>query len=221
MAQIPSKNTAAQTIRVCAWYHHAALGNDPGTRGLQSTFLTTLTAWQTAEEAVVAAERAAVAPRVELRFAETALEVVLGDLFSDAGKASAGDARSALFPDGKDAETRPRGAAQHARTRGSLLPRLDKYPGALRDQYLPLVTAATDRLGAAIAARTAAAQATAGARAGEDVALDDLIASFRSNLGAITQLFPKSPPLRDRFFHEFRESTAGDTGGGDKDPTPA
>lgn len=222
MAQTPGIRTPIETTKSCAWYHAEALDQDDATRPLRESFVTTSNAWETALAQVEAAEKAAMRPRVLLRFAETQLELAIDALYNDCNKRGNQAVLALVFVDGKQAETRPRGASQRARTEDVLLPRVRALPetSPLRTEHLPLIEGGLTGLVAAIEARRTAALATAQAQAIADMAREDLVTAFRSNRGAIQELWPRDAGLRDRFFLEFRGRDDGDEGGGGGgDPT--
>lgn len=110
-----------------------ALGLNSETKGLADAFRPSFEALALAKAAREQAEEGLIAPRAAARFAEAGLEVVVRDI---AAQAHASDRQAggdlvfkAIFPNGLDAEVRPRGAAQLTAAT-ALRGRLDKQPAA-------------------------------------------------------------------------------------------
>ena len=216
MAQTPGMDTPIDTTKKCGWYHADALDEEDATRPLQAPFVATMTQWEGALDQVDATTKASMKPRVKVRFAEARLEEAIDALYNDCKKKGNEAALGAVFKDGKQAETKPRGDSQRKRTEDVLLPRVRALPESspLRAEHLPAIEGALTGLVAAIGARRDAALAAAQAQANENMAREDLVTAFRSNLGGIQELYPRSAALRDRFFLSFRESRSDDGGGG-------
>lgn len=222
MAQTPGINTPIETTLLCAWYHAEALDEEDSTRVLRDAFNNVMSLWEGALDRLAAAEKAAMKPRVQVRFGETRLELAIDALYNDCKKKGNETVLAAVFPEGKPAETRPRGDSQRKRTEDVLLPRLRALPASspIRTEHLPAIEAALTSFVVAVEARRTAALATAHVQAEANLAREDLVTAFRSNLGAITEQWPRTPALRDRFFLEFRARDTGDGGGGGGgDPT--
>lgn len=218
MAQTPGINTPIDTTLKCGWYHEQALDQDDATKPLRAAFLDRLNTWEGALDFLAKREKEAMGPRVRVRFAETRLEMAIDDLYNDCKKSGNEAVFNSVFKDGKPAETRPRGDSQRKRTEDVLLIKLRALPEThpIRVEHLSIIEGRLADLTTAIVARREAALNTAQAQADANIAREDLIAAFRSDLGAITSLWPRSRALRDRFFLPYRSADSGDEdeGGG-------
>jgi hypothetical protein len=207
-------------------YHLAALKQTAETKGLAIAFTPTVNALATAKTAREQAEDALIEPRATARFAEAGLEVVIHEIASQAhssDRKAGGDlVFKAIFPNGLDAEIRPRGAAQLTAST-ALRGRLDSQPAAapVKAQCLKDLDTAMAALGGALESRRMAEQALGLARAAEDGARETFVSSYDSNAGAIRQMFPRNHARQDLYFDQIR---AGQSSGGDDnnghDPAP-
>jgi hypothetical protein len=229
--QIPLAKMASQQLLDLGRYHLAAVGQADSTRALVAALGPTLDALAAAKAAREQAEQALIAPRVAARFAEYALDSVLREIASLArtcdNKAGGDLVFRALFPNGLDAEVRPRGATQLAAA-SALRSRLDSQPAAsvVKAQALAELDAAVANLTRALDARKSAERALAAARATEDGAREAFVSGYDSNAGAIRQMFPRNRARQDLHFDQFRSDQGaddgGDGGGGDvPQPAPA
>lgn len=125
----------------------------------------------------------------------------------------------AIFPNGLDAEVRPRGAAQLSAST-VLRERLNSQrPAAtVKEQLLKALDTAVAALGSALEKRRMAEQALGIARAAEDGARETFVSSYDSNAGAIRQMFPRNRARQDLYFDQFR---AGPSAADDNEPDPA
>lgn len=212
---------ASQPLLRAGKYHLAALGQNAETKGLGDAFRPSHEALAVAKAAREQAEEGLIEPRAAARFAEAGLEVVLRDIAAQAHasdrQAGGGDlVFKAIFPNGLDAEVRPRGAAQLSAAT-LLRSRLDKQPAAapVKASWQGKLDEAMAKLGAALAARGAAEQALGLARAVEDGARETFVSSYDSNVGAIRQMFPRNRVRQDLYFDQIRAGQASaddDTG---------
>jgi hypothetical protein len=207
-------------------YHLAALGQNEATRGLAIAFKPTVDALAVAKAGREQAEDALIEPRATARFAEAALEVVLREIAALAhtmdNKASGDLVFRAIFPNGLDAEVRPRGPAQLSASM-ALRERLNSQRPAVavKEQSLQALDAGLATLGSALEKRRAAEQALGIARAAEDGARETFVSSYDSNAGAIRQMFPRNRARQDLYFDQFRAgSSASDDSEPDPSPTP-
>jgi hypothetical protein len=191
-------------------FHLAALAQSAETKGLATAFQPTQDALASATAARERAEVDLAAPRVAARFSEFALERAIREIALLAHGADnntgSGPTFRALFPEGLDAELRPRGAAQLAAA-NRLRARLNGQPAAVgvRGQVATTFDSALAALGAALEARQTAERALGIARANEDGARETFVAAYDSNAGAIRQLFPRQRAHQDLHFDDFRE----------------
>ena len=163
MAQTPGIKTPIYTTLMCAWWHADALDEEDSTRVLREAFVNIMNSWEGALDRLAAAEKAAMKPRVQVRFGETRLELAIDALYNDCKKKGNEAVLAAVFAEGKAAETRPRGESQRKRTEDVLLPRLRALPASspIRAEHLPAIEAALTSFVAAVEARRTAALATA------------------------------------------------------------
>jgi hypothetical protein len=217
--QTPNSNTSMQKTVSAARWHAVAITLDPAVAALASTFEPTLARLLSTLAASDDANAAKVAPRVRVRFAETALESTLGDCYNECKKKGNEAALALLFGGGKTAEIRPRGEAQLERTRSVFMVALGKLDAAssVRTTYEPILTTSLDAFSTALAERRAAALAAASATVDLDLAKEDMVSALRSNAGFIQSVYPRDSALRDRFFEDVRESSSNDA----PDPPPA
>lgn len=194
-------------------YHLAALGRNEETTGLATAFRPAVDGLAAAKRAREQAEDALIEPRAAVRFTEDALEVVLRDIAAEArsfDRKAGGDlVFKALFPNGVDAEVRPRGPAQLT-VSTALRGRLDTQPSAaaVKALFLTALDAAMAGLGAALDARRKAEDALGSARAVEDGARETFVSSYDSNAGAIRQMFPRNRVRQDLYFDQLRAAGA-------------
>lgn len=208
--QIPTSSMASTALLGLGRFHLAALAQSQELKGLAVAFQPTQDALASAKAAREQAEDALAAPRVTARFSEFALERVIRRLAFMAhtvdNNTDSGPAFRALFPDGLDAELRPRGNTQVVAASG-LRARLDGQPAAagLRAEGASLLDPAIAALAAALEARRMAERALGIARANEDGARETFVAAYDSNAGAIRQMFPRQRAHQDLHFDDFRE----------------
>jgi hypothetical protein len=220
--QIPLAKAASQLLLDLGNFHLAALEQSETTKPLANAFKSTVDALAAAKAAREQAEQGLIKPRVAARFAEYALECVLREIASLAhtadNKAGGDLVFKSLFPNGLDAEVRPRGATQLTIST-ALRERLDSQPAAsaIKAQVLKELDAALAALGAAIEAKRGAERALVTARAAEDGARANFVSGYDSDAGAIRQMFPRNRVRQDLHFDQFRTDQGGDNGGtGDK-----
>jgi hypothetical protein len=206
---------ASRALLKVGKYHLAALGRNQETQGLASAFKPAHDALVAARAAREQAEDALIGPRANARFAEAALEATLRDVAAEAHsqdrKTSGELAFKAIFPNGLDAEIRPRGPSQFT-VATALRARLDSQPTAAAVKALKLkdLDAALATLGSALEARRMAEQALGLARANEDGARETFVSSYDSNAGAIRQIFPRNRPRQDLYFDQIRAEQVAD-----------
>jgi hypothetical protein len=194
-------------------YHLVALSRAEDTKGLATAFKPAVDDLAAAHAARERAEEALLEPRVTARFAESALEAVLREVASAAHsndrKTGGGLVFKAIFPNGLDAEVRPRGSGQLTASTG-LRERLNSQPAAaaVKAQWLRELDTAVATLGTALEARRMAEQALGIARAVEDGARETFVSSYDSNAGAIRQRFPRNRERQDLYFDRVRTSQA-------------
>lgn len=203
-------------------FHLAALAETPAETGaLIEVFRPSHDALATAAAARAAAERMMILPRVALRFSERRLETAIRRVSNVAesidGK-EGGKVWRALFPNGLNAETRPRSAAQRAAA-DALMNRLttQTLTEPLRSEHVPLLRVAIDDLAAKLAARKDAADALGLAFAQELAAREDFVRAYDASAGAIRAQFPRDRETQDLYFDSFRSSRRGGSG---VDPSP-
>jgi hypothetical protein len=214
-------------------FHLASVGRGPETQGLGAAFKPAHDALVAARAARELAEDALIEPRANARFAEAALEAVLRDVAAEAhsqDRKSSGElAFKAIFPNGLDAEVRPRGPGQLT-VATALRSRLESQPAAaaVKAAKLKDLDAAMATLGSALETRRMAQQALGLARANEDGARETFVSSYDSNAGAIRQIFPRNRARQDLYFDQIRaeqaadddqQETAGPSAGGDSKKT--
>jgi hypothetical protein len=220
--QIPWAKAGSQLLLDLGNFHLAALDQSETTKALGNTFRPTVEALAAAKMAREQAEQGLIKPRVAARFAEYALECVLREIASLAhntdNKAGGDLVFKAIFPNGLDAEVRPRGAAQLT-VSTALRDRLDSQPAAatVKAQAMNEFDAALGGLDAAIGTKREAERVLVTARAAEDGARARFVSGYDSNAGAIRQMFPRNRARQDLHFDQFRTEQGGDTSGnGDK-----
>jgi hypothetical protein len=221
--QIPLAKMASQILVDLGNFHLAALAQDEATKGLTTGFKPSVDALTAAKVAREQAEQGLISPRVAAIFAEYALESVLREIASRArisdNKAGGELVFKAIFPNGLDAEVRPRGATQLTAS-NALRGRLDSQPAAasVKAQMLKDLDAALATLSTALEARKNAEHALAVVRAAEDGARATFVSAYDANAGAIRQLFPRNRARQDLYFDQFRADPSADNtheGGGD------
>lgn len=204
-------------------YHLAALGRGPETQGLAAAFKPAQEALAAARIVREQAEDALTEPRTLTRFAETALEVVLRDIAAkahDYDRKAGGDlVFKAIFPNGLDAEVRPRGAGQLTAAM-ALRGRLDQQPAAapVKAQFLKDLDTAVAALGSALESRRMAEQTLGLARAAEDGARETFVSSYDSNAGAIRQMFPRNRVRQDLYFDTLPSAQSAGEDGEETEP---
>jgi hypothetical protein len=202
-------------------YHLAALGRKPETSGLVTAIKPAVDALAAARTAREQAEDALIEPRAVACFAEAGLEAVLRDIAAEAHSCDRGVGGDlifrAIFPDGLDAEVRPRGAAQLA-VSTALRGRLASQPAAapVKARWLEELDKAMAALGDALEARRSGERTLGLARAAEDGARETFVASYDSNAGAIRQMFPRNRVRQNLYFDQFR----GGRSSGEDTPEP-
>jgi len=217
--QIPLAKMASGSLLSLGHFHLAAVGQDEATKELASDFKPAVDGLAAAKTTRELAEQGLIGPRVAARFAEYALESVLREIASLAkiadNKAGGDMVFKSIFPDGLDAEVRPRGATQLAAS-SALRGRLDSQPAAaaVKAQVLKDLDAALAAVSKALAARDAAEQALANARAVENGARETFVSAYDSNAGAIRRLFPRNRVRQDLHFDQFRAAAATEAAGG-------
>lgn len=218
--------TASRVLLKAGKYHLAAVSQSEETQGLAIAFSPAVDELVAALAKREQAEDALVAPRVAARFAESRLELILREIASQARssdrKAGGDFAFRAIFPNGLDAEVRPRGAGQLSASM-LLRERLSSQPAAatVKAQWLKELDATMAALGSALEARRMAEQALGIARAAEDAARETFVSSYDSNAGAIRQMFPRNRERQDMYFDRVRTSQrSGDDDSSGPDPTP-
>jgi hypothetical protein len=208
---------ASRPLLKAGKYHLAACARDQATQGLGTAFKPAHDALDTARIRREQAEDALVEPRMQARFAETALELVLRDIAAKAHdfdrKASGDLVFKAIFPNGLDAEVRPRGAGQLTAAM-AFRGRLDVQASAAPVKALLLkdLDAALDTLGSALESRRMGENALGLARAAEDGARETFVANYDSNAGAIRQMFPRNRARQALYFDSLHpeQGTAED-----------
>jgi len=220
--QIPLAKAASQLLLDLGNFHLAALDQGETTKALGNTFKSTVDALAAAKAAREQAEQGLIKPRVAARFAEYALECVLREVASlahNADNRADGDlVFKAIFPNGLDAEVRPRGVTQLT-VSTALRERLDSQPAAaaVKAQVMKDLDTKLSALGTAIEAKRGAERALVTARAAEDGARANFVSGYDSNAGAIRQMFPRNRVRQDLHFDQFRTEQGADNGGdGDK-----
>lgn len=209
---------ASRPLLKAGKYHLAAVARTQETQGLAAAFKPAHDALDAARTVREKAEDALAEPRTLARFAEMGLELIVRDI---AAKAHDLDRKvggelvfKAIFPNGLDAEVRPRGAGQMTAAT-TLRGRLDSQPAAAPVKALLLkdLDAALAALGASLEKRRMAEQALGLARAAEDGARETFVSSYDSNVGAIRQMFPRNRARQDLYFDTIRaEQIAGEDG---------
>jgi len=207
--QTPMPTMSSEHLLLLGRFHLAALDQHAETRGLVAGFQPTQDALAGKLRTREDAQNALVGPRVAMRFAEYLAEQVIRAIALAAHAADnnmeTGAAFRAVFPEGVDAEVRPRGAAQ-VRTARRVRDRLAAAPAAapFRDAHLAPLDGAIADLDAKIEARGVAGRTLGVARAEEDAARETFVAGYDSNAGAIRTLFPRNRARQDLYFDEFR-----------------
>ena len=202
--EIPSSTLAAERLLPLGEFHLAALAETLELSDLGVTFLAVHTELDVAAALRVAAERALIAVRVAIRFAERGVERQLRA--TSAGAAAldgkqGGAIQGVLFPDGLNAETRPRTAKQVEAAR-RVLNRLHTATLAepLRASHEEALITRANALAAALETRKAAYATLGAAIAQELSSRDDFVRAYDANAGAIRQRFPKDRETQDLYF---------------------
>ena len=202
--ETPSAQMAADRLLLLGDYHLAALSQTPEYGDLHAGFLPVNDGLRADAATRAAAERALIPVRVSIRFAERDVERELRGLsaacVSVDGK-QGGAVQGLLFPNGLNAETRPRTAKQVEAAR-RVLNRLHTSTPAepLRATNEARLTAATNALAAALDARKAANEMLGAAIAAELSSRDDFVRAYDANAGAIRQRLPKDKEAQDLYF---------------------
>lgn len=228
--QIPSPDFASDRLFPLGDYHIAALGETAETRGLAPPFQATQDALLATVRNREGADRALTGPRVAVRFSEYAVEVVLRSVANAAHETdnnqTTGAAFKAVFPDGLDAETSPRGAAQLKAAR-DVRTRIAKQPAAapFRDAMLARLDAAIADFDTKLQNRGTAGRALGEAQAAEAGARETWVRHYDANAGAIRNLFPRQRNRQDLYFDEIagrgaREPSEPVEGAGTPGATP-
>ncbi len=213
--QTVSVTMASRSLLKVGKYHLVTVGRSPETQGLGTAFKPAHDGLAAARAARELAEDALIEPRANVRFVEAELEMVLRDIADEAHRqdrrASGELAFKAIFPNGLDAEVRPRGPGQLT-VATALRVRLDSLPAAAAVKAVKLkdLDAAMAALGAALEARRMAEQALGLARANEDGARETFVSSYDSNAGAIRQLFPRNRARQNLYFDQIRAEPSAD-----------
>lgn len=212
--ETPSATLASERLLPLGEYHLAALAETAELSDLHATFLVAHTELDRVARERVAAERAIIAVRVAIRFAERALERQLRA--TSAGAAAldgkqGGAIQGVLFPNGLNAETRPRTAKQ-VEAAQRVLNRVHTATLAepLRASHEEALITRTNALSRALDARKAA-YATLGAAIAQELSCrDDFVRAYDANAGAIRQRFPKDKETQDLYFDAVSSRKAED-----------
>ena len=213
--QVPTPHMSSERLLLLAHYHLAALSHTPSLSDLGAGMVPHVEELETHLGLRVSAERVLLPIRVAVRFHERDVErhlrVLAAGAYALDGKRG-GPVHGALFPDGMEAETRPKAQGQLDAAR-RVLNRLNTSSLAegLRTQVGPLAESASV-LETTLASRKAAAAAMGMAMAAEFSSRDDLVRAYDSNAGAVRQRFPKDRETQDLYFDTFstRRSAGGD-----------
>lgn len=212
--EIPTPRMGSRRLWLAGVYHVTALRQSPDLAPMADAIEPLMVELKTDAKAREDAEDALVPVRVRLVFlerdAERALRVVATNASSLDGKRS-GPTHSALFPDGVNAETRPKGPRQVEGV-DRVINRLANSTVAepLRAEHLPRLQAVKAALEAGLHARKVATDAWAAAYAAELSTREDFVRAYDGNAGAIRQHFPKDRDTQDLYFDTFSSTrTAG------------
>lgn len=219
--EIPTSKVATDKLLLLGSYHLTALRRVPEVAALAASFAPLHEALFNAGAARRAADQGLVEPRVNLLFAEAALDAVIRETAAQAhilDGHSSGPVFDAIFPNGLDAEVGPRSAAQVATTR-ALITRLESsgVAASLRESHLGRLRTANDALAAAVAVRDASLEAQGVAIGREQGAREDFVRAYDANAGIIRSRYPKDRRRQDLFFDTLRKPTGSEN---DPEPTP-
>lgn len=213
--RIPTPAMSSERLLLLANYHLAALTHTAQLSDLHAAIAPHVTELETHFGLRVSAERVLLPIRVALRFHERNVERQLRVLAAGAtaldGKRG-GPVHGALFPDGVEAETRPKAQAQLDAAR-RVLNRLNTSSLAegLRAAHAGPLAESAAVLESTLAARKTAAEALGMAMAAEFSSRDDLVRAYDSNAGAIRQRFPRDKDTQELYFDTFvTRRSAGD-----------
>jgi hypothetical protein len=214
--KIPTSNMSSERLLFLGDYHLAAVTHTAATMDLAAAMTPIVAGLRADWTARVAAEHLLLPIRVALRFHERDVERHLRVLSASAyaldGKRG-GAVHTALFPDGVEAETRPKAQGQVDAAQ-RVLNRLNTSSLAegLRAAHAGPIAESTAVLETTLASRKTAASALGMAMAAEFSSREDLVRTYDSNAGAIRQRFPKDRETQDLYFDTFsvRRSTSDD-----------
>ena len=212
--ETPSSNLAAERLVPLGVFHLSALSQTPELTDLHDTFAPVLAELEAAANNRLSMLKALIPVRVTVRFAERGVERSLRGLNAGAvaldGKAG-GPIQAVLFPNGLNAETRPRTAKQ-VEAAQRVLNRLHTASLAepLRAAHEEALIRSTNALVTALDARKAAYQNLGAAIAAELSSRDDFVRAYDANAGAIRQRFPKDKETQDLYFDAVSSRKAED-----------
>ena len=214
--EIPTPHMSSERLLLLAYAHLAALTHTASLSDLHVAFAPHAEELQAHLDLRVVSERVLLPIRVAVRFHERDVERCLRVLGAGAyaldGKRG-GPVHSALFPDGMEAETRPKAQGQVEAAR-RVLNRLNTASLAegLRALHAGPIGESATVLETTLASRKTAASAMGVAMAAEFSSRDDLVRAYDSNAGAIRQRFPKDRETQDLYFDAFstRRSAGSD-----------
>lgn len=220
--ETPSPTMSAARLLLLGDYHLAALLQTPEHSDLHAVFLPVNDGLRADASTRDAAERALIPVRVALRFAERNVERELralsGACVSVDGK-KGGAVQALLFPNGLNAETRPRTHKQLEAARRVLNRLRTSTPAEpLRATSEPRLLAATNALEAALDARKTANEVLGAAIAAEFSSRDDFVRAYDANAGAIRQRHPKDKETQDLYFDAITTRRSADDE--EEDTTP-
>ena len=210
--EIPTPRMGSRRLWLAGAYHVTALRQTPEVAPMANAIEPLMVELKTDAKAREDAEDALVPVRVRLVFlerdAERALRVVSTSASSMDGKRG-GSMHAALFPDGVNAETRPKGPRQ-AEAVGRVINRLVNLTVAepLRAEHLPRLQAAKAALEAGLLARKVANETWGAAYAAELSTREDFVRAYDGNAGAIRLHFPKDRDSQDLYFDTFTSTRA-------------
>ena len=212
--EIPSSNLASDRLLPLGAFHLACLSQTAALSDLHDAFAPVQAELEGAAENRLSALKALIPVRVTIRFAERGVERALRGLNAGAvaldGKAG-GPIQDSLFPNGLNAETRPRTAKQVDAAQ-RVLNRLHTASPAepLRASHEEALIRSTNALSLALDARKAAYQNLGVAIAAELASRDDFVRAYDANAGAIRQRFPKDRETQDLYFDAVSSRKAED-----------
>lgn len=219
--ETPTSRMGSRRLWLAGTYHVTAVQQTPELESLAGAVLPVMDELLVHAKAREDAEDALVPVRVRLVFleraAERALRVTANSASTLDGKRG-GAVHSALFPDGINPETRPKGPGQvEAMVR--VINRLTTSSVAepLRAEQLPRLNAAKAALEEGLRLRKVATEALGAAYAAELSSREDFVRAYDGNAGAIRQHFPKDKESQDLYFDTFTSSRTV-TGDDDADP---